>query len=242
MMKRLIMDGTGREMSVTFTNFRSTNALNQNAKFENCGVAYCTVWTVLSIALYGPSERISKMTNGKMNSRQKILAAAAELAGEVGPGHLSLDAVAQRAGVSKGGLLYNFPSKAKLLEALVEQHLSEFNTALEAKEKQWEGRPNSLGSAYLELFVTDLEQRQPPPSGLLAAMAEDPGFLMPIKRFNRTLLDRLKAGSKNENSALILFLALEGMRSQRLFDVDILSTAERDAVIASLGAALEKGD
>ncbi|MEI5677523.1 TetR/AcrR family transcriptional regulator [Mesorhizobium sp. CGMCC 1.15528] len=182
------------------------------------------------------------MTNGKMNSRQKILAAAAELAGEVGPGHLSLDAVAQRAGVSKGGLLYNFPSKAKLLEALVEQHLSEFNAALEAKEKQWEGRPNSLGAAYLELFVTDLEQRQPPPSGLLAAMAEDPGFLTPIKRFNRTLLDRLKASSRNEANALILFLALEGMRSLRLFDIDVLSPVEQDAVIASLGATLEKGD
>jgi len=179
------------------------------------------------------------MTNGKMNSRQKILAAAEELAWEVGPGHLSLDAVAQRAGVSKGGLLYNFPNKARLLEALVEQHLSEFEVALNEKEKLHEEQPNSTGRAYLELFVTDLEQRQPPPSGVLAAMAEDPSFLVPVKRFNRTLLDRLKASAKNANAALILFLALEGMRSLRLFDVDVLSLAERDAVIASLEAILE---
>ncbi|RUZ98934.1 TetR/AcrR family transcriptional regulator, partial [Mesorhizobium sp. M7A.F.Ca.CA.002.05.1.1] len=54
------------------------------------------------------------------NSREKILAAAADVARESGPGSLSLDAVASRAGVSKGGLLYNFPTKAKLMQGLVE--------------------------------------------------------------------------------------------------------------------------
>lgn len=48
------------------------------------------------------------MSGHRPSSREKILAAAAELADIVGPGNISLDAVAQRAGVSKGGLLYNF--------------------------------------------------------------------------------------------------------------------------------------
>ncbi|TIV96394.1 MAG: TetR family transcriptional regulator, partial [Mesorhizobium sp.] len=43
----------------------------------------------------------------RANSREKILAAAADVAREAGPGSLSLEAVASRAGVSKGGLLYN---------------------------------------------------------------------------------------------------------------------------------------
>ena len=51
-----------------------------------------------------------------MRARDKILAAAEELARVAGPGNLSLDAVAARAGVSKGGLLYHFPTKAKLLK------------------------------------------------------------------------------------------------------------------------------
>ena len=48
--------------------------------------------------------------------------------------HLSLDAVARRAGLSKGGLLYTFPTKAKLLEALVEQHVAEFDESLRKEE------------------------------------------------------------------------------------------------------------
>ncbi|TIP33330.1 MAG: TetR/AcrR family transcriptional regulator, partial [Mesorhizobium sp.] len=59
----------------------------------------------------------------RANSREKILAAAADVAREAGPGSLSLEAVASRAGVSKGGLLYNFPTKAKLMQGLVESYL-----------------------------------------------------------------------------------------------------------------------
>lgn len=170
------------------------------------------------------------MTDIKMSSRDKILKAAGQVAREVGPGHLSLDAVAQRAGVSKGGLLYNFPNKAKLLEALVEQHLADFGAALNEKEKQ---QAKGLGAAYLELSNTEL-QRQPPPSGMLAAMAENPDFLAPVRRFNRHLLDRMKAGTQDEGAVLVVFLALEGMRASRLFGVDVLSPDEQHAAIAFL--------
>lgn len=180
---------------------------------------------------------ITFMTTAKVSSRTKILKAAGQVAREVGPGHLSLDAVAQRAGVSKGGLLYNFPSKAKLLEALVEQHLADFDAALREKEKQ---QPNGLGAAYLELFISELEQRQPPPSGVLAAMAENPDFLAPVRRFNRDLLDRMMVGVENQSAVLVAYLALEGMRSSRLFGVDILSRSEREATMTALFRLLGK--
>ena len=60
------------------------------------------------------------MAGERPTSRMKILAAAADVARESGPGSLSLDAVAGRGGASKGGLLYNFPSKAKLMQGLGE--------------------------------------------------------------------------------------------------------------------------
>lgn len=172
----------------------------------------------------------------KKGAGEKILSAAAALARDIGPGNLSLDAVAERAGVSKGGLLYHFPSKSKLLEALVEQHLSEFDAALTEKEKAHSGGRNSLAAAYLDLFVA--EQASPPPSGVLAAMAENPELLVPVRRFKRLLLDRLKAKASNKDSALVLFLALEGMRSLRLFETDVVTPAEREAVLAFLAAML----
>ena len=52
--------------------------------------------------------------------QRDVGAAAVALAREQGPGNISLDAVAARAGLSKGGLLYNFPTKAKLLDPNVD--------------------------------------------------------------------------------------------------------------------------
>ena len=84
----------------------------------------------------------------RSNSREKILAAAADVARESGPGSLSLEAVANRAGVSKGGLLYNFPTKAKLMQALVEGYLRDFEQALESASSNDDG--NNPLAVYIE--------------------------------------------------------------------------------------------
>jgi AcrR family transcriptional regulator len=57
----------------------------------------------------------------RSSSRERILDAAAELVRELGAAKLTLDAVAERAELSKGGLLYNFPSKDALLQGMLER-------------------------------------------------------------------------------------------------------------------------
>lgn len=52
------------------------------------------------------------------SNRDRVLDALQELIVETGAGNASLDAIAERAGVSKGGLLYHFPSKTDLFAAL----------------------------------------------------------------------------------------------------------------------------
>lgn len=175
------------------------------------------------------------MTRRK-NTRDKILKAAAELARTEGSAHLSLDAVAARAGISKGGLLYNFPTKAALLKALVQDHIESFGQALEERVAAGESRP--MAAEYFRLAVEELEKAKQPPSGLLAALAEDPELLTPVRQFNRRLLDRMKEGSVDDASVLVLFLALEGLRCQKLFGTEVLSAGERALVLAKLGAML----
>lgn len=53
-------------------------------------------------------------------ARVKVLHAYAEILAESGERAATLDAVAKRAGVSKGGLLYHFASKAALADGLTE--------------------------------------------------------------------------------------------------------------------------
>jgi AcrR family transcriptional regulator len=168
----------------------------------------------------------------RKNSREKILAAAADVARESGPGSLSLDAVASRAGVSKGGLLYNFPTKAKLMQALVEEYLRDFGEALEVAGSKDKGS-NSL-AVYIRLSAEHCEEEQPPASWIFSAMAEDPDFMTPIKTFKQRLFERLKGETPNIKALLICYLAIEGLRSMSLFDSDVLSKDERKLLVSSL--------
>jgi AcrR family transcriptional regulator len=170
---------------------------------------------------------------GRPSSRDKIVAAAVELAKEVGPGHVSLDAVAQRAGVSKGGLLYNFPSKNKLLEAIVAYHLDKFENALLEKMKK-SSKEDSVIAACVDLFEMDCKEGLPPASGFLAALVENPDLMLPVREMSRRLVDRIRANASDESSALVVFMALEGLRCLPLLDIDILTDEERKLIVEKL--------
>ncbi|MGX5840289.1 TetR family transcriptional regulator [Mesorhizobium sp. ArgA1] len=169
----------------------------------------------------------------RANSRDKILAAAADVAREAGPGSLSLEAVASRAGVSKGGLLYNFPTKAKLMQGLVENYLRAFELALESGRVAG-ANSESLLATYIRLSADDCEEPKPSAQWMFSAIAEDPDFLTPIKAFKSQLLQRLKSETPDLKALLVCFLAIEGLRSMNLFDSDVLSADERRLLVSAL--------
>lgn len=174
------------------------------------------------------------MSGRRSKTRQKILEAAAEISRESGPGNLSLDAVAAKAGVSKGGLLYHFPSKTALLKAVVETFVASFDEELARRKAGKTGRPDALLEAYLELFVEDHDCRRPPPSGLLAALAQDPDFLAPVRRHDRALLDRMRQTARDPAMALIVYLAIQGMRGNSLLGLDVMSEEEFSEAVGKL--------
>ncbi|MEO4043286.1 TetR/AcrR family transcriptional regulator [Hoeflea sp. CAU 1731] len=169
------------------------------------------------------------MSGNRPSSRSRILAAAAALARDAGPGRLSLDAVAARAGVSKGGLLYHFPSKAALMAGLVEDYIAEFEAKLDSAITEGDTE-EALMKAYIALSLKSLDEKQPPASWIFSAMAEDPDFLKPVNEFRRKLLQRLLSGSADRTKALMAYLAIEGMHSLKLFGSDQLSGEDRDMI------------
>lgn len=173
----------------------------------------------------------------KISSRQRILQAARELAREVGPAHLSLDAVAERAGLSKGGLLYSFPTKAKLLEAVVEDYMNEHEQALNVQQKLQQGDNNRLARAYLDVYRLQADE-EPAACGVLAALAEDPDFMRPIRKYHRALVDRLQQDSNRPVNALVAYLAIAGLETSKLLDCEVLTEEERHGVLCYLETML----
>lgn len=176
------------------------------------------------------------MSGRRSKTRQKILEAAADIAREAGSGNLSLDAVAAKAGVSKGGLLYHFPSKTALLKAVVETFVASFDEELARRGAAKSGRADAVLEAYLELFVEDHDCRRPPPSGLLAALSQDPDFLAPVRRHNRALLDRMRQTASDPAMAQVVYLAIQGVRGMNLLGLDVLSDEEFAEAVDKLKA------
>ncbi len=60
------------------------------------------------------------------NAREEILDAAQRIVVRDGAARLTLDAVAREIGMTKGGVLYNFPTKADLLQGMLERMVDSF--------------------------------------------------------------------------------------------------------------------
>lgn len=87
------------------------------------------------------------MGRKKVIDAERILDAAGDVTLELGAARLSLDAVASRAGISKSGLLYSFPSKEALIEALFVREMDRFEVELQKELPAYQGR------RYARLFA-----------------------------------------------------------------------------------------
>jgi AcrR family transcriptional regulator len=178
----------------------------------------------------------------RASSRERILDAAAELVTEVGSGHLTLDAVAERAGLSKGGLLYNFPSKDALLQGMLERLIAEVTArraSLRASRKDARNLEAWLSvTASLETRCGDMKAVA---NGLLAASAGNPRLLEPARQAIKNDWERLKATSDDRPAAMLAWLAVEGISSLEMHDLSPLTEQDRKEIADAIAKLLEKG-
>lgn len=146
-------------------------------------------------------------------SRAKILAAAERAFAGEGLAGARTDAIAAEAGVNKALLYYYFKSKESLYEAVIEQHLRDFNQqALAILEAP--GSARVLLLRYLELhfdFISKRRQHAPLFQQLIMK-----GGKPPERLFRRYIIPRAEALGK---------LLVRGMRSGELRKTDPFHTA-----------------
>jgi len=84
------------------------------------------------------------MTKRDLNTRDLLLSAACSILME-GEEVLTLDAVAKRSGISKGGLLHHFPSKDALIEGTVAELIRQFTLISDQIQRENPAEPGPLG-------------------------------------------------------------------------------------------------
>jgi len=171
---------------------------------------------------------------------QRLLDAAERLVSEVGAAHLTLEAVARAAGVSKGGLLYHFPSKEALLQAMIERHLRDIGSRCTGSESDGRSPADRLRERVRARLECGAERRSVG-AALIAACAVNPALMSGCRMRYRELADELvKLRDGGFERAALVLLAVEGLLLGELLHVSPYTPAERERLVAALHAAADR--
>jgi len=174
----------------------------------------------------------------RTSSRDTILTAAEKVVLDSGAAHLTLDAVARLAGVSKGGLLYHFPSKQALLQGMIARRVGQCRVDRQKAEAQFPKDKAALLKAIVESGLDDDDPSRRINSAALAATANDPSLLAPVKEHNRMLFKELAAFSNYSRASLVV-LAVQGLWLMETLQVSPLTQRQRSSIIKELLALAE---
>lgn len=137
-----------------------------------------------------------------------ILDAASRVLMNQGSKGFTLDAVAQEAAVSKGGLLYHFPSKKQLIQAMLERMIAKVDSALQEELIK-------SGGDYMTAYIRASFQTTPEPDrisyALLGAIADMPELLKPLQAHFFKMQDEIAAAAASPEIGTLIRLALDGL-------------------------------
>lgn len=168
------------------------------------------------------------------DTRERILTAAAAVVIEQGAMRMTLEAVAAQAGVSKGGLLYHFPSKDALVQAMIEEMNLEFAERIR-REFEADKHPSDRGRWLRGLVrATFTSTHLETSAGLVAAVVLNPGLLDPTRRNYEQRQALIEQDGIDPVLATIIRLAADGLWFSDLLGLSPLRGHRRQAVMEAL--------
>lgn len=175
--------------------------------------------------------------------RDHLLDSTEEVILRAGLGGLTLDAVAAHAKVSKGGLLYHFPSKDALILGLVERTCDrwrrDYSEAI-AGEPPGRGR---VARAILRMCLGSRESCyetcRRSSIVLVAAIAANPALTEPLRRAHSDLLSRIREDGGDTGVGEAVVLAANGMWFEQVFGLRDLPASRVESIRGALAALIE---
>jgi AcrR family transcriptional regulator len=170
------------------------------------------------------------------NTRQLILLAANRLVLAKGVTHLTLEAVAKMAGVSKGGLLYHFPSKEDLIKNLIEYLNAQFDSEVDRQLALESGNPpeanapdgeaNRPAGSWLRAFVRATFGANKlgnnwlgSSAAILTAISTNPQLLEPFRKSFAGYQQQAEQDGLDPVLASVIRLAADGLWLAELFEL-----------------------
>lgn len=168
-------------------------------------------------------------------TRKAAIHAALTVIARDGPGRLTLDAIAREAGMSKGGLMHQFPSKHAVLKALLAHqsaHFDEFRRGYVAKLGSEVRQPEL--NAQIATLREAASRQNPITFAVLGALAEDPTLLSASREGNAQRLAAITAEADDADLALLRHAAAQGLALSFLLGLSALSDKDRARLFGRL--------
>ena len=166
------------------------------------------------------------------DTRHQLLVAASSIVEQEGPSHLTIDAVARVAGVSKGGVLYHFPTKAALIRAMVMFHMAAMDADLARAEAAEPPGPGRFVRAWLSMH-----SNRPPLTAerhldMMGFITRNPELHALVSAHRREHQERMLNDGLDPALAALLALAAEGLGLAETLGADLVSPDLRAQVMA----------
>jgi AcrR family transcriptional regulator len=194
----------------------------------------------------------------RLDAERRLVRAAAELVAEIGPGKVTLAAVGERAGYSRGLATHHFGSKGALMQRLVDTVTSQFRDAI-AEESQSDSPVDQLRQ-LIDFYFSVVADLQPVNRARLvlwadavAGPSEDvrPRMISADREFREEIEKRIELAVRAgdvatsvdpHGLATVIIAMLRGVALQRMLDDHVDLDAARHEVVQMLASRLGIAD
>ncbi len=170
----------------------------------------------------------------KPNTKDVILDAAEAVVARDGSGRLTIDAVAAESQVSKGGVLYHYPNKLALLEAMVARMIDSILAEIAAARETAEAAGEPVLPRVVEALLGRMKAPDSVSQALLAASAEQPGLLEAATAPIAVEFQRVADSSADPVLAQIILLSLDGLKLSQLLGLRHVRETEITTILERL--------
>ena len=170
----------------------------------------------------------------RASSYDAIIDAAEAVVIESGASHLTLDAVAAKTCISKGGLLHHFPSKVALLEAMLKRQIERRQ---KARKNIYDGLPDGPGRHVKGFVLSTLNRDKGYDSlgaALFAAVAHDPRLNEPVREIVKKTYGEFTSSGMKFEKAVVIALAADALWLQEMLAVSPFNEQQRNKILEEL--------
>lgn len=175
------------------------------------------------------------MARPRVIEQNDILDAAEAVVVRNGAAHLTLDAVAVEAGISKASVIYDYKTKQQLIKAVIERRVA----LGEERARAVTGELGPVSSASIRGLIAAASDAEPDDAravavNLGAALAQDTELRKPIEAYYDRTIASVMATSSSPRGGLLAFLALEGLRALEWHDFHSWPEGERQRILREI--------